>query len=362
MTSPAPDIKRWLPAFAAVALIWGTSFMFIKDALAGLAPVYIALFRIALGALTLVLFLAVRRIPLPRGARLWGHLFVFSLFAATVPFTLFGYAEQRVPSVLAGIWNGTAPLTTLLVTLVAVRSQRPSRRQITGLFIGFLGVLVVLGVWQGVGGSSLSGQLMLLAAVTCYGIAFNYTRWLMQHFEISPFQLSAGQLIMSTLHLVIAAPLLAGLPSSPLDLAPRVWLGVLALGVFGTGIAFALNYHVVQTAGVTTGSMVTYFPPFVAAIAGVVFLGEHLTWHQPVGGLIVLAGVGVSQGLLDRLVLLVRRRPRHQLVGGQRVEDPLGGDTTGDGPGAPVGEPVELPGRVSVGVDGEAAAGLQRHP
>src|SRR4051812_29020629 len=174
MTSPAPDTKRWLPAFAAVALIWGTSFMFIKDALTGLPPVYIALYRIALGALALLLYLALRRLPLPRGARLWGHLFLFSLFAATVPFTLFGYAEQRVPSVLAGIWNGTAPLTTLLVTLVAVRSERPSRRQVGGLFVGFLGVLVVLGVWNGVAGASLLGQLMLLGAVTCYGIAFNY--------------------------------------------------------------------------------------------------------------------------------------------------------------------------------------------
>jgi len=342
------------PAFAAVALIWGTSFMFIKDALTGLAPVYIALYRIFLGAATLLIILAARRLPLPRGARLWGHLFLFSLFSATVPFVLFGYAEQRVPSVLAGIWNGTAPLTTLVVTLVAVRSQRPTRRQIAGLLTGFLGVLVVLGVWNGVAGSSLGGQLMLLCAVTCYGVAFNYTRWLMQHFEISPFQLSAGQLIMSTLHLVVAAPLIAGLPPAPAAMGPRVWIGVLALGVFGTGIAFALNYHVVQTAGVTTGSMVTYFPPFVAAVAGTVFLGETLTWHQPVGGLIVLAGVGISQGLLT-----VRRRPRDKVLGAQGFDDALGRDAAGDGPGAAVGEPVELPGRVRVGVDGEAAAGLK---
>jgi drug/metabolite transporter (DMT)-like permease len=359
MTSPAPDavnMRRWLPAFAAVALIWGTSFMFIKDALAGLAPVYIALYRIGLGAVTLLLLLAVRRMALPRSARLWGHLFLFSLFAATIPFTLFGYAEQRVPSVLAGIWNGTAPLTTLVVTLVAVRSQRPSRRQIAGLLTGFAGVLVVLGVWNGVGGSSLSGQLMLLGAVVCYGIAFNYIRWLMQHYDVSAFQLSAGQLLMSTLHLVVAAPLIAGLPPAPSALTLRVWFAVVMLGVFGTGIAFALNFHVVQVAGITTGSMVTYFPPFVAAIAGVIVLGEHLTWHQPVGGLIVLAGVGISQGLL------VRRRPRQKVLGGPGVDDPLGRDPARDGALAAVGEPVELAGRVSVGVDGEAATGLQRHP
>ncbi|WP_238016348.1 DMT family transporter [Dactylosporangium sp. AC04546] len=335
MTSPAPDapMRRWLPAFLAVALIWGTSFMFIKDALAELEPVYIAGYRIALGALTLLAFLAVRRLPLPRGVRLWTHLFVFSLFACTIPFTLFGYAEQRVPSVLAGIWNGTAPLTTLLVTLVAVRSERPSRRQITGLLIGFAGVLVVLGVWEGVGGSSAMGQLMLFGAVLCYGIAFNYTRWLMKHFDVTPLQLSVGQLVTSTLHLLIAAPLIAGAPPSPLGHSPRVYLAIVALGVFGTGIAFALNFHVVRTAGVTTGSMVTYLPPFVAAVAGTVFLGETLTWHQPVGGLIVLAGVGASQGLFSA----VRRRPREQVSRRQRVDDALRRDPAGDGARTPVG-------------------------
>ncbi|MEV0129119.1 DMT family transporter [Dactylosporangium sp. NPDC050688] len=330
MISPAPDASRWLPAFLAVAFIWGTSFMFIKDALVELAPVYVAGYRIVLGALTLLVFLFARRLRLPRGARLWVHLFVYAIFATTVPFALFGYAEQRVPSVLAGIWNGTAPLTTLVVTLVAMRSERPSRRQIAGLLAGFVGVLVVLGVWNGVGGSSLTGQLMLLGAVTCYGIAFNYTRWLMKHFELSPLQLSVGQLTMSTLQLLVAAPLIAGAPPSPLSHSPRVYLAVVALGVFGTGIAFALNNHVVRVAGITTGSMVTYLPPFVGAIAGVVVLHEHLTWNQPVGGIIVLCGVGISQGLFVRL------GPRLQLGGRQRVDDPVERDPAGDGARAAV--------------------------
>jgi drug/metabolite transporter (DMT)-like permease len=330
MTAPAPDAARWLPAFLAIALIWGTSFMFIKDALEELEPVYIAGYRILLGALTLLIFLFARGLRPPRGTRLWIHLFVYAIVATSVPFTLFGYAEQRVPSVLAGIWNGTAPLTTLVITLIAMRSERPSRRQIAGLLAGFAGVLVVLGVWNGVGGSSLAGQLMLLGAVTCYGIAFNYTRWLMRRFELSPLQLSVGQLTMSTLQLLIAAPLIAGAPPSPLSHSPRVYLAVVALGVFGTGIAFALNNHVVRTAGITTGSMVTYLPPFVGAVAGVVVLHEHLTWNQPTGGLIVLLGVGISQGLFVRL------RPRQEVRGGQRVDDPVQRDPAGDGARAAV--------------------------
>jgi drug/metabolite transporter (DMT)-like permease len=160
--------------------MWGTSFLFIKVAVAELPPVYVAFGRIALGAVTLVVLLAARRERLPRDPRLWGHLALLGLIVNTIPFTLFAYAEERVSSVLAGIWNGAAPLTTLAVTLIALPSERPTRQRIVGLLIGFVGVLVVLGPWHGVGGASLTGQLMLFGAVTCYGIAFNYIRWIMR--------------------------------------------------------------------------------------------------------------------------------------------------------------------------------------
>jgi drug/metabolite transporter (DMT)-like permease len=312
MTRPGPDggsaaLSSWLPAFVAVALIWGTSFMFIKIAVVDVPPAYLALGRIALGALTLLIMLAVWRQPLPRERGLWAHLFVFAIFGSTVPFVLFGYAEERVSSVLAGIWNGTVPLTTLVVTLLLVRfarsgrtAERPSRQQVAGLLLGFVGVLIVLGAWHGVGGASLVGQLQLLVAVACYGVAINYSKWIMTRWDVSPLQLSAGQTVLSTLQLLVAAPLLAGAPPAPADLPLSALGSIAALGVLGTGLAFALNFHVLRTAGVTTGSMVTYLPPVVAAVAGVSLLGEHLSWNQPVGGVIVLLGVGVAQGVLTR--------------------------------------------------------------
>jgi drug/metabolite transporter (DMT)-like permease len=285
----------WVPAFFATAFMWGTSFLFIKIAVRELPPVYVALGRIAIGALTLLALVAVRRERLPRDGRLWAHLALLAVFANTVPFTLFAYAEQRVSSVLAGIWNGAAALATLAVTLVALPSERPTRQRLAGLLIGFVGVLVVLGVWHGVGGASLSGQLMLLGAITCYGVAFNYVRWLMRRYEVSPVLLATGQLTMSTLELAVLAPLVAGAPPTPWRLSGAVLWSVLALGVLGSGIAFALNFHVVRVAGVTTASMVTYLPPVIGAVAGVLVLHEQLTWNQPLGGLVVLAGVAVAQ-------------------------------------------------------------------
>jgi drug/metabolite transporter (DMT)-like permease len=287
---------RWLPAFLAAAVMWGTSFLFIKVAVAELPPVYVALGRILFGALTLLLLVAALRLRVPRDRRLWGHLALLGLITNTIPFTLFAYAEERVSSVLAGIWNGAAPLTTLAVTMVALPSERPTRQRLAGLLIGFAGVLVVLGVREGVGGASLTGQLMLFGAVACYGVGFNYTRWIMKWRTESGVVLSAGQLSMSTLQLAVLAPLVAGAPPALGGLSGAAIGSVVALGVFGSGLAFALNFHVVRVAGVTTASMVTYLPPVIGAAAGVVVLGEHLTWNQPVGGLVVLAGVAIAQG------------------------------------------------------------------
>jgi drug/metabolite transporter (DMT)-like permease len=296
-----PTTGRWVPAFIATAFMWGTSFLFIKVAVAELPPVYVSFGRIALGAATLLLLLVARREALPRDRRLWVHLTLLALIVNTVPFTLFAYAEQRVSSVLAGIWNGAAPLTTLAVTLIALPSERPTRQRILGLLVGFVGVLVVLGPWRGVGGASLTGQLMLFAAVTCYGIAFNYVRWIMRGRSESGVALSAGQLLASTAQMAVLAPLVAGAPPPIGHLSWAVIGSVAALGVFGSGLAFVLNYHVVRVAGVTTASMVTYLPPVIGAVAGVVVLGEELTWNQPVGGAVVLAGVALAQGLMSRL-------------------------------------------------------------
>jgi drug/metabolite transporter (DMT)-like permease len=294
------SLRGWLPAFAVLAAVWGLSFVFIAVAVHDVAPVYLALARIAIGAVVLGLALLVRRERLPREPRLWAHLAILGLVGTAVPFTLFGYAEERVSSVLAGIWNGAAPLTTLLVTMIALRVDRPSRRQIGGLLIGALGVLVVLGVWHGVGRASLLGQLMLLGAVSCYGIAFNHIRWIVRRWPESPLALSAGQLLTATVELAVLAPLIAGAPPSPAALPLKVIGSLVALGALGTGLAFVLNFHVVRAAGVTTASTVTYVTPVIAAAAGILLLGERISWNQPVGGCIVLAGVAVSQGVLAR--------------------------------------------------------------
>ncbi|MER7445251.1 DMT family transporter [Micromonospora avicenniae] len=295
---PAP--RSWLPGFLALAAIWGSSFLFIKVGVEELHPLQLTLYRVVTGALTLLVVLAVLRDRLPREPRVWAHLFVVAAFGVAVPFTLFGYGEQRVESMLAGIWNATTPLIVLPLAVLVFRTERLTTRRAVGLALGFTGVLVVLGVWEGVGGSHFAGQLMCFGAAACYGVAIPYQKRFVAGSTHSGLSLSAAQLLLATVQLAIVTPLVAGAPPLPTGLSLPVVASVVALGALGTGLAFVINMRNIRVAGASTAATVTYLIPVFAVLIGTVTLGERLNWHQPVGALIVLLGVAVSQGLLSR--------------------------------------------------------------
>ncbi|MGI5212856.1 DMT family transporter [Plantactinospora sp. CA-290183] len=310
---PTPDstgLRAWLPGYLALAAIWGSSFLFIKVGIRELHPLYLTLGRVVAGALVLLVVLAVLRDRLPRDPVLWLHLAVISAVGVVVPFTLFGYGEQRVSSMLAGIWNATTPLMVLPLAVLVFRTERMTLRRGLGMGLGFVGVLVVLGVWRGVGGAQLTGQLMCLAAAACYGISIPYQKRFVAGRPESGVALSAGQLLMATAQLAVVAPLVAGAPPVPTRLSAEVLGSVLALGALGTGLAFVINMRNVRLAGASTASTVTYVIPIFAVVIGVLALDEHLAWYQPVGAVIVLAGVAVSQGLFGG-----RRRPANAPTG-----------------------------------------------
>jgi drug/metabolite transporter (DMT)-like permease len=291
------ELHRWLPSFLALAAIWGTSFLFIKVGVRELAPLWLTFGRVATGALTLLVVLLVTRDRLPREPRLWAHLAVVALIGVVLPFTLFGLGEQRVSSVLAGIWNAATPLVALPLAVLAFRTERMTARRAAGLGIGFVGVLVVLAVWRDVGGSQLTGQLMCFGAAMCYAVAIPYQKKFIAGRAGSGVSIAAAQLLAALAQLAVVAPLLAGAPPSPTGLSADVVLCVLALGALGTGLAFVLNFRVIRVAGASTSTSVTYLMPVVATVVGVLILHEHLHWNQPVGAAIVLTGVAVSQGI-----------------------------------------------------------------
>ncbi len=303
-----PRVFPWQVAFVVLGAIWGCSFLFIKLGLESLSPIGVAFVRLAIGAATLLAITAVTKTPLPRGRSTWGHLSVMALLFCSIPFTLFAWGETQVSSILAGIVNATTPLTTLVAVLAAFPEERPTRERIVGLLVGFAGVLVVVGVWKGIGGGELAGVLACVGAVICYGIVYPYSRRHIISAESNPIAIATGQVVLGALFLlpVVVGESLLGDPVVHGPVSGNTVLAMLALGALGSGIAYVLSFRIVKAAGATTASSVTYITPLFAVIAGVLLLSEPLSWHEPVGGLIVLLGVAIAQGRLRKLLPLSR--------------------------------------------------------
>lgn len=282
----------WRLRFGALSLIWGFSFLLIKVGTTAYAPFQITLGRLVFGTAVLAAVMAVKRERLPRGARTWAHLTVAGFLLNALPFSLFAYSELTIPSTLAGICNATSPLWGMTLSLVALSEDRPTRVRVAGLGLGFLGVLTVLGAWQGFSGLDARGTAMALTASLSYPVGWIYVRRTLAGSPASHVSLTGAQLLLATLQLAVVTPLFTSVPA---HFALLPLLAIAALGTLGTGLAFLLQYGLVAEVGPTTAQMVTYFVPVIATAAGVALLGESLRWSTPVGALVILAGAALTQ-------------------------------------------------------------------
>ncbi len=294
---PLPSVihkksSNWISLYIALGVVWGCSFIFIKLGLEFLTPIGVAFGRVSMGALTLVFWARFKKIELPTDKKVWLHLWVVSLLLNVIPGVLFAFAETKVTSILAGIINAVTPLMTLLAIMVAFREEKPKSFQVIGLMLGFVGVLTVLGVWQGLGENPLSAVLALLLAVTCYGFSFPYSRKFVLPRKLKPEAMAAVQVSTGAITL-LPFYLMDGIAKD--EYRPGPVLAMIALGVFGSGFAYIWNFKIMEAVGSAIASTVTYVTPVVAVIVGIIFLGEKVAWYEPVGAAIVLLGAAIGQ-------------------------------------------------------------------
>ncbi|MBT1684814.1 DMT family transporter [Curtobacterium flaccumfaciens] len=267
--------------YALVALTWGSSFLFAKIGLDGLAPQQVATVRTVLGGVTLVVVLLATRRRWPREPRTWAHLAVVAVFLNAVPSSLMAWAEQTVPS------------------------ERLRGRQVLGIVLGIVGVLVLVGPWDVLTDpevlASVPGQVALLGMTASYGIGLAYLRRVAVASAYDPVTLATVQLTLASGMLLLVAPVIA---TGPVQLDGRIVAAMVALGCVGTGLAYAWNTRLVQAWGAGRASTVTYLTPVVGVALGVLVLGERVRWNEPVGGLVVLLGIALASGVLVR-----RREP-----------------------------------------------------
>jgi drug/metabolite transporter (DMT)-like permease len=289
--------------YAVAGLIWGASFLFIELALTFLTPVGVAFGRTAFGALAMVVAMLVFRTKLPTSWEAWKHLTIAGLMMSSIPFVLFSYAQTEVTSALAAIINAVTPIATVIVILIAFRSEKLKPHVIIGIVIGLVGVLVVLGAWQGFDENNPLAIIAMIVAVFLYGIGTPYVRKYVTPLnlatEVSVFgQVGTAALTLLPIYL-LTGPLITAVP----DLSSVA--AIVTLGALGSGVAYLLYYKILDIVGSAIASSVTYITPIIAVVLGVWLLGEELHWYEPVGGLIVILGAAISQG---SVLTLFRRR------------------------------------------------------
>ena len=282
----------WLPGFVLLGIVWGASFLFIKWGLLALSPVGVAFGRCLIGAATLLIYLATTKTSLPKKAIEWFHIAVVAFFLNALPSYLFAIGETHVSSVMAGLLNATTPLMTVLVISFGYREQKVNRDQMLGVLVGFLGIALVTGAFNGLHGNDLKGFAALLAATLCYGISMPYSKKHVSGLPYSASALAATQVTTAALMLlpftVFSHPIVNPWTAKSI-------LGMLILGAIGTGFAYIWNFRNIRLAGSAIASTVTYITPVVATILGILFLSEKARVSQLFGAALVLLSAALVQ-------------------------------------------------------------------
>lgn len=304
--------RGWL-AFAAMSLIWGVPYMFIKLAVDGGAPpATVAWARVTLGALVL-LALAWRAGTLAelRGRLPW--VLAYGAVEMALPFPLIAYGEQHLPSSTAAILIASVPLLIALISLGYADVERPTPVRLLGLLVGFAGVVTLVGIDVSHQPHELPGALAVLGAACGYACGpLILRRGLI---DLEPRATVGASLGAASLLLLPAALL-----STPARMPSAGALGsIVVLGLLCTALAFVVFSVLIAEAGPARASVITYLNPVVAVALGVGLLGEQPGAATVAGLLLILAGSWLSTG--GRLPPgLLRRQPRETVHGGSVAE------------------------------------------
>ena len=298
-TSPAPT-KSWLALWLVLTTIWGFSFFFIKVAGSFLDPYEQTFARMGFGALALILIVLVtRRKFIVRGPAV-KHLALITVMAQVLPFATFAWAIHHISSIAAGLLNSTMPLWTAVLAVLMLPEEKLTTFRVGGLILGFLGLLVLLGVWD------VNFQANWLAYTACafctIGYAFSaiWTRKYLTPMGLDSISAVATQL---TIGAAICAVFAIASPHEITSWPITGILAIVALGVLGTGAALVIGFVIVKRAGAIAMSTVTYSIPVVSTLAGVLLLNEKMNWYEPIGALIVLIGIAIVQELIKPRVV-----------------------------------------------------------
>ena len=280
--------------FWLVGLIWGTSFVWIKTGVAEISSTMLVAYRALIGALGLGVIIAFNKKVSLKWETIKPHLgtfFILGLLNITLPWSMISYASNFIDSGMSAVINGTMPLFTILLSFIFVKDDRVTFAKAAGLVIGFLGVVVLLLPKINLDGAgTIIYYVISMAAPLLYAVAVIFARKraadlpsLMQAF----LQLAMAAIQTWAWAFLIERPMVQ--PAQPITWVALVWLGIL-----GSCIAYIIYFYLLHRIGPTLVSMITYIPPLVGMVLGIVFLGEQFFWLSLVGALMIMGGIMIG--------------------------------------------------------------------
>jgi drug/metabolite transporter (DMT)-like permease len=285
-----------------LALTWGSSFLFIKQAVDTMPPLSLAVGRIAIGAAMLLAIAFAKGQALPRGGGLWGRMVFLGIIGNSLPFFLIAWGEQYTPSNLAAILMATIPSFVIVLAHFFTNDEPLTLGKALGCLAGFAGVVALIGVDALKGlGDVVIGQTAILAGALSYSL----------------YGINAKRLPPLGSEMLVGAILLAGLVplipvwlivDQPWTLAPdnKAWFSVAWLGLLSTGAGNLLFFLLLRRVGAGFGSFNNYLVPLMGVGWGFFLAGEKPSWNALVALVLILSGLALARWLTPRTV----RAPR----------------------------------------------------
>jgi drug/metabolite transporter (DMT)-like permease len=292
MTTQRSTRLEWI-LFVILGFFWGSSYLFIKIGVDnGLPPFTLVMLRLFFGLLLLATVVRIAGEPLPREARTYGHLIVMASINIVVPFSLITWAERSVDSALAATLNAAVPLFVIVIAAIFLRDERITANRLAGLFVGFIGVAVLVGFDPAtLASSNFSGEIALIGSTISYACGAVYARRNIHGLRpMIPalFQVGFAFAIVTVLAFVFERPLTVFGAMNPTSLFAVVWLGLL-----GSGLAYLLFFRILSVWGATRTSMVAYLLPVYGIALGALVLNEKIDGRLIVGTALVVGGVAL---------------------------------------------------------------------
>jgi len=284
------DLKRWV-LLGTLAMLWGPSFYVIKEGLVGIPPLTLAAGRVTLAAVLLYGMVRISGSRMPTDLPFWKRFAVMGIIANVIPFSCLMIGETLAPSAIAAIFNGLAPLITAVVAHLVIPEERMTRSTLVGMIIGFGGVLLLFlpTAMQGFEGNDvLLGMLAFIGMSLGYGVSVVYSRTKLRgrpRYVAPTAQLAAASFFLIPIALVAEGERLAYPGLEPI--LALIWLAVVA-----TALAYVVYYALLEIAGATFLSLVTFLLPPIGILLGLVFLDEQIEWTSLLGCGMILSGVG----------------------------------------------------------------------